>query len=120
MIFLIVDDSEAMRMLIIRALRKAGFEDIQYAEAVDGVEALEMVRKLDPDLIITDWNMPEMDGLELLEKLEDEGLDNPLGFVTSECTQEIRNLAFAAGASFFISKPFSAEDFEEKLGALMI
>lgn len=75
---LIVDDSRAMRMIIRRTLRQAGFEDCAAIEAANGVEALKVMENHSPDLILCDWNMPEMSGLELLTTLHSSGCDAKL------------------------------------------
>ena len=116
--FLIVDDSRAMRMILTRVLRKAGYEDSTFREAADGAEGLAAVRDARPDLVLSDWNMPEMSGIELLRALRAEGVDVPFGFVTSESTPEMRETAMAAGASFLVAKPFTADAFQEALSAV--
>lgn len=106
---LIVDDSKAMRTIIMRALRQVGFEDLVFREASNGSEALEIARETPPDLILVDWNMPEMNGIDFLKALRAEGSLVKLGFVTSESDPVMREQAFQAGALFMISKPFSPE-----------
>lgn len=113
---LVVDDSKAMRMIVRRALRSAGFGQECVLEATNGVEAFHMVESEKPDLLLCDWNMPEATGLELLEKLKASGIDVDFGFVTSEATEEMRARASAAGALFLIAKPFTPEHFQEVLG----
>ena len=81
---LIVDDSKAMRMIVQRTLKQAGFENIQPLEANNGLEALQVVDQQQPDLVLSDWNMPEMKGIELLQALRANGKQVPLGFITSE------------------------------------
>jgi two-component system, chemotaxis family, chemotaxis protein CheY len=112
---LIVDDSKAMRMIVRRTLRQAGFGDHAVTEANNGKEALDTVRQSLPDLILSDWNMPEMSGIELLDSLRKEGIGVKFGFVTTERTPEMRVRASDAGASFLIVKPFTPEDFKEAL-----
>ena len=72
-----------------------------------------MAMEENPDLIISDWNMPEMNGVEVLRKLRANGNDVKFGFVTSECTEEMQEQAEEAGADFFIIKPFTPERFAE-------
>jgi two-component system chemotaxis response regulator CheY len=112
---LIVDDSKAMRMIVRRTLRQAGFGDHVVTEANNGKEALEAVRQSVPDLILSDWNMPEMNGIELLDSLRAEGVSVKFGFVTTERTPEMRARATESGAAFLIVKPFTPEDFKEAL-----
>jgi len=106
---LIVDDSRAMRMIIRRALRQAGYGSHDVYEAENGQEALGEVERHQPDLVLADWNMPVMNGMELLQSLTSKGSRIPLGFVTSECTPQMRRRARDAGASFFIAKPFTSD-----------
>ena len=109
---LIVDDSKAMRMLVRRTLRQAGFEHLEVEEAEDGAEALERLRTGDFKLVLSDWNMPNMNGLELLEAVKSEGIRCRFGFVTSESSAEMRSKALEAGALFLIAKPFTPQSFE--------
>jgi two-component system, chemotaxis family, chemotaxis protein CheY len=116
---LIVDDSKAMRMIVRRTLRQAGFGDHAVTEANNGKEALETVRESVPDLILSDWNMPEMSGIELLDNLRAEGIGVKFGFVTTERTPEMRVRASEAGAAFLIVKPFTPEDFQNALTGIV-
>ena len=116
---LIVDDSRAMRMIVGRTLRQAGFKTCAVEEAGDGREALQAIQTSAPDLVLSDWNMPNMTGIELLQTLKQQGSPVKFGFVTSEGTPEMRERALAAGALFLISKPFTAESFESALGGLL-
>jgi two-component system chemotaxis response regulator CheY len=113
---LVVDDSKAMRMIVTRTLRQAGI-DGAVTEASNGKEGLAAVRASAPDLILCDWNMPEMSGYEFLVELRKLGINTPFGFVTSECTVATRQQAADAGASFFIVKPFTPEQFKEAIRA---
>ena len=113
---MIVDDSIAMRMIVKKTLRQAGFEGHEISEAEDGVKALAAIKSTSPDLVLSDWNMPNMTGIELLEKLSAEGLQVRFGFVTTEATAEMKTRATSAGAQFLISKPFTPESFRETLG----
>ncbi len=111
---LIADDSRVMRQIVIRTLRQAGY-DWDVREAANGAEALEAIRADEPDVVLSDWNMPEMTGIELLRALRAEGLETPFGFVTSEGSQEMRDTAQAAGALFLIAKPFTADTFRDAI-----
>ncbi len=108
---LIVDDSRAMRMIVARTLRQTGVDVNIVGEAANGQEALGMIAEFGPDLVLCDWNMPVMNGLELLTALR--AANNPVrfGFVTSEGTSDVRETALAAGAAFVLVKPFMVEDF---------
>src|ERR1700677_494158 len=67
---LIVDDSTAMRMIVKKTLRQAGFDGHEFTEAEDGAKALAAIKASKPDLVLSDWNMPNMTGLQLLEALQ--------------------------------------------------
>ena len=108
---LIADDSQAMRRIVVRSLRQAGFEGHELVEAENGKQALDIAQTQGPDLILSDWNMPEMNGLELLHATREAGAFVKFGFVTSESTPEMRALAHQAGALFLIAKPFTADEF---------
>ena len=116
---LIADDSRVMRQIVVRTMRQAGFGDHDLIEASNGREAFDMAKAENPDLILSDWNMPEMTGIELLRQLRASGSDVKFGFVTSESTPEMKEQAEAAGALFFIVKPFSAERFDEVFAPIL-
>ncbi len=113
---LVVDDSRAMRMIVQRTLAKTDIgSGATVLEATNGAEALGVVREHGPDLVLSDWNMPEMSGIELLEALNAEGLTPAFGFVTSESTPEMYDRAFATGAKFLVTKPFTPESLARAL-----
>jgi two-component system chemotaxis response regulator CheY len=116
---LVADDSKAMRMIVVRTLRQAGYAGHDIIEAENGREALEMVRSEVPDLILSDWNMPEMTGIEFLRALRAAGSSIPFCFVTSEGSDEMRALADEAGAVGLIAKPFTAESFQNALSSVV-
>lgn len=116
---LIADDSRVMRQIVTRTLRQAGFGDHDLVEAADGRQAYDLTLKEEPDLVISDWNMPEMTGVEVLRALRAKGNQVKFGFVTSECTAEMQQAAEAAGALFFIIKPFTAERFDEVFSPIL-
>jgi len=116
---LVVDDSSAMRMMVVRTLRQAGFGGKDVDQAEDGAIALESIRKKKPDLVLADWNMPNMTGIELLEVLRAENIDVKFGFITTESTTEMRKRATDSGAQFLISKPFTVESFEKVLSTVL-
>jgi two-component system chemotaxis response regulator CheY len=115
---LIVDDSKAMRMMVRRVVSQASDRGATFTEAADGQEALAAIRADVPDLVLSDWNMPEMNGIELLQALNDEGITVPFGFVTSESSKEMKKLALDAGARFMICKPFTPAAFDAALRAV--
>lgn len=116
---LVVDDSRAMRMIVKRTLRQAGYGDHEVEEAEDGKEAVAMLEKSAFGLVLTDWNMPNMTGIELAEHIKANGPKVKLGFVTTEGTPEMRARASEAGALFLIAKPFTADDFKAALDAVV-
>ncbi|MFT5355510.1 MAG: two-component system chemotaxis response regulator CheY [Polyangiales bacterium] len=113
---LIVDDSKTMRMIVRRSLRKCDVPGgVEVVEAEDGILALQAVDKEHPDLVLCDWNMPNMNGIEFLEQLRGAGKNTRFGFITSESTEEMKTRARDAGADFFLSKPFTPEMLQNKL-----
>jgi two-component system chemotaxis response regulator CheY len=116
---LIADDSKAMRMIVIRTMRQAGLEGHKIVEAENGREALELARADEFDLILSDWNMPEMTGIELLRSLRAAGMTMPFCFVTSEGSPEMRTTAAEAGALGLIAKPFTPEAFADTLSQVV-
>jgi two-component system, chemotaxis family, chemotaxis protein CheY len=115
---LVVDDSKAMRNIVMRAVRQAGYE-VTFVEAVNGAEALKVIRASPPTLVMADWNMPEMSGIELLQALRAEGNAVKMGFVTSESDPAMRDQAFQAGALFMLTKPFSPDAMKAVLGPVL-
>jgi two-component system chemotaxis response regulator CheY len=116
---LIADDSRVMRQIVTRALRQAGFGHHDVVEVVNGRELYDATTAQRPDLVLSDWNMPEMTGVEVLRALRADGIEVPFGFVTSEGTPEMRDAAKAAGALFLIAKPFTADAFRHELDPIL-
>ncbi len=116
---LVVDDSMAMRMIVIKTAKKAGLAGHTFLQAADGALGLESIRAQKPDLVLSDWNMPNMTGIEMLEALNAEEIDVKFGFVTTEATTEMRNRARKAGALFLLAKPFTVETFEQALWVVL-
>lgn len=116
---LIVDDSMAMRRIVARTLRQAGYGGHEIVEAPDGLKALEVVKASSPDVILCDWNMPEMSGLEFLQKLRADGVGTTFGFITTEGSEEMRQIAQTSGAAFLLAKPFTAEDMQSVLSGVL-
>lgn len=114
---LIVDDSSVMRKIIERALRQAGLSLEEVFEASCGTEALEVLRHQRVDLILSDINMPHMDGLEFLHQMRAEKLapDAPVVMITTESSEDHVRKAIAAGAHGYIRKPFTAEQVKDRI-----
>ena len=109
---LIVDDSKTMRRIIMRSLAKAGFADAEIAEAENGRDGCAVVSEFQPEVILCDWNMPDMPGIEFLSQIREAGNKSVFGFITSECGDSVRQAATERGADFFITKPFTVEDLQ--------
>lgn len=112
---LIVDDFATMRRIVKNILKQIGFSNI--VEAEDGKAALAQLKDGNFDLVMCDWNMPEMSGLELLQKVRsDDALKGiPFVMVTAEAQKENILDAVKAGVNNYVVKPFTAETIEEKL-----
>ncbi|HTN51309.1 MAG TPA: response regulator, partial [Anaeromyxobacter sp.] len=93
--------------------------DVTFSEAANGAEALKAIRSAPPALVLADWNMPEMSGIELLQALRAEGNGVKVGFVTSETDPAMRDLAFQSGAAFMLSKPFTADAIKAALAPVL-
>ena len=113
--FLVVDDFSTMRRIVRNLLKELGFTHVDEAE--DGTVALQKLRSTDFDFVVSDWNMPNMNGLELLKAVRgDDRLKRlPVLLVTAEAKKENIIEAAQAGASGYIVKPFTAAVLEEKL-----
>lgn len=111
-LILTVDDSASMRMLLRASLTAQGF---RIEAANDGVQGLSRMHEIAPDLLITDINMPEMDGFELIEAVRrvDRFRGTPILVLSTEFTDDKKQRARSAGATGWITKPFDPE----KLGA---
>ncbi|HOE79737.1 MAG TPA: response regulator [Smithellaceae bacterium] len=116
---LIVDDFATMRKVIRNLLKQVGYEDI--VEAEDGVMALKALKSQKIDVIVSDWNMPNMTGLELLKavRADPELAKTPFLMVTAEALQDNVVAAVKAGVNNYIVKPFTAEVLNEKIKKIM-
>ena len=114
---LIVDDSSVMRKIVERSLRQAGLDPLLVLEAGSGTEGLEMLKVKQVDLILSDINMPSMDGLEFLRQLRAQNLAPgvPVVMITTESSEEHVKQAILAGAQGYIRKPFTAEQVKERV-----
>jgi two-component system chemotaxis response regulator CheY len=118
---LIVDDSSVMRKIVERSLRQAGLDPMVVLEAGSGVEGLEVLGNQTVQLILSDINMPAMDGLEFLRQLRSRELavGVPVVMITTESSEEHVRQAIAAGAQGYIRKPFTAEQVKERVLPLL-
>ncbi len=118
---LIVDDSSVMRKIVERALRQAGLETLVVHEASNGAEGLDLLKTQNVDLILSDINMPSMDGLEFLRQLQAQNLAPgiPVIMITTESSEEHVKQAIEAGARGYIRKPFTAEQVKERVLPLL-
>jgi two-component system chemotaxis response regulator CheY len=116
---LVVDDFATMRKVIRNLLKQVGYENI--VEAEDGVIALKTLKSQKIDLVVSDWNMPNMTGLELLKAIRsDEDLKStPFLMVTAEALQDNVIAAVKAGVSNYIVKPFTAETLNDKITKIL-
>jgi len=114
---LIVDDSSVMRKIVERTLRQAGLSLTAVYEAGSGSEGLDVLKAKQVDLILSDINMPSMDGLEFLRQIRAQNLAPgvPVVMITTESSEEHVKQAILAGAQGYIRKPFTAEQVKERV-----
>jgi len=117
--FLVVDDSPTMRRIVNNVLREIGYEDI--VEAQDGKDALEKLKSTKVDFVITDWNMPNMSGLEFTRSLRaDENFAHlPVLMVTTRGMKQDVIEALQARVNNYIVKPFTAQVLKEKIDQVL-
>lgn len=113
--FLVVDDFSTMRRIVRNLLKELGFANVDEAE--DGAVALRKLSEASYDFVVTDWNMPNMDGLTLLQSIRAQAQLKhlPVLMITAEAKRENIIAAAQAGASGYIVKPFTAATLNEKL-----
>jgi two-component system chemotaxis response regulator CheY len=118
---LIVDDSSVMRKIVERALRQAGLDPLVVYEADGGMEGLEVLKARQVDLIVSDINMPLMDGLEFVRQIRARSLAPgvPVVMITTESSEEHVKQAIEAGAMGYIRKPFTTEQVKERVLPLL-
>ena len=112
---LIVDDSRAMQTIVKRIVVQAGYDAAEFELADAGDQALDLIRKQKPNLVLLDWHMPGLTGLDVLNTLRDEKINVCVGLVTTERTPQKIDAARKAGAKFIIHKPFTVEQLKETL-----
>jgi len=117
---LIVDDSATMRKIIMRGIRQAGIDNAEFQEAGDGVEGLAAVEGGQFDLILSDVNMPNMNGLDFVREVSGK-IDNPppIVMITTEGSEEVISEAMSRGANGYLKKPFTPEKIQEVIGPLL-
>jgi len=118
---LIVDDSAAIRKILARVLQQTEIVSGSIFEAGDGLQALDVLRQNAVALVLTDINMPNMDGIEFLREMRQNGSWNsvPVVMITTEGSQAKVLEALQAGASGYVRKPFTADQIKEKLASLI-
>ena len=116
---LVVDDNIAVRSIVKRGLRSAGIDLSDVAEAGTGLEALHCLRARPFDLVLSDLNMPQLNGLELLAVIRQEAIPVAFGLLTVECEGDgLREDALRAGANFVMAKPFTMDHFREAIASV--
>jgi len=115
--FLVVDDSSTMRRIIKNSLKRIGFEDI--VEAENGRHALEKMAEEEVDIVLTDWNMPEMDGLEFVKRVRSTNKAIPILMVTTNAAKDDIVEALKHGVNNYIVKPFTPETLKEKVETVL-
>ncbi|MDA3959409.1 MAG: response regulator [Planctomycetota bacterium] len=117
---LVVDDSAMMRKIVIKNLKELR-GDLEIMEAGDGKDALAAFSSNSIDMVITDWNMPNMSGIDLVKEIRKLDPDKkvPVVMVTSEATADKVKEAVMAGANNYIAKPFTPEGFKQKMGPML-
>lgn len=117
---LVVDDSAMMRKIVIKNLKEAGF-DVNVVEAGDGAEGLDKFRAGGIACVLSDWNMPNMDGLTMVKEIRklDPQKTVPIIMITTEGSAEKVKDAVLAGANNYLAKPFTADRFKEKLAKIL-
>ncbi len=118
--FLVVDDFPTMRRIVRNLLKELGFANVDEAE--DGAAGLAKVKEGRFDFVISDWNMPNMDGLQMLQNIRADANPSisklPVLMVTAEAKKENIIAAAQAGANGYVVKPFTAATLDEKLGKI--
>lgn len=119
---LIIDDSAVMRKIIQRNIQQSGLLVDEFIEAGDGKEGLEKATANDIDLILCDWNMPNMSGIEFVKALRGSGQKSniPIVMVTTEGSDAKVEEAKNSGANGYLTKPFTPDQLKSKLGNFLL
>lgn len=112
---LIADDAGVMRKVLIRELMELGVPVENIVEAADGIEAIEAAKAAKYDLILMDWNMPMLLGIDAVVRIRDLGIKAPIVMVTTESEKANVVRAIQAGANNYLIKPFTKDDFRQKI-----
>ncbi len=113
--FLIVDDSKAMRTIVKRILISAGYADHDFRFSENGSDAIKQIVNWQPDMVLLDWHMPEITGIQVLEKVKELGLPTKIGLITAEKNPHSIKAAREAGAIFVVNKPFTMDELKDSL-----
>lgn len=118
---LIVDDSSSMRAIIKKIIKTSGFDVGEFLEAADGKEAMKMLKDGWVDVVLTDINMPNMNGLELITEMKDNELlrSIPVVMITTEGSEKRVQESMKLGAIGYIKKPFLPEDIKRTLNSIV-
>jgi two-component system, chemotaxis family, chemotaxis protein CheY len=118
---LVIDDSGIMRKMVMRALTESQLAKFQFTEAEDGVDGLAKFNPKTTDIVFVDWNMPNMDGIDLVQRIRSQVVKRhvPIVMVTTEKLVGKVEEALEYGVDCFISKPFTAEGMEKRLAPLL-
>ena len=115
---MVVDDSRAIQAIVSRVIEDCGYPDVEVRRAADGEEALSLLPNFTPQLMITDWHMPRVSGLELLQTLRQLGQNSvKVGFVTTESRPDMLEQARTNGAAFIVNKPFRDDELIDRIRA---
>ncbi|MGE4518479.1 MAG: response regulator [Desulfobacteraceae bacterium] len=114
---MVVDDSSPMREVIIKTVKAAGYSSENFLQASNGREALVMMQDNWIDLLVTDYNMPDMDGLMLIEEMKKDDVfaSVPVLIITTERRDELIELFMEKGAAGYLKKPFKPEEIRQKI-----
>ncbi|MGI5817227.1 MAG: response regulator [Armatimonadota bacterium] len=118
---LVIDDSGIMRKMVMRGLEEAGLGEFEFAEAEDGQDGLAKFNPRSTDIVFVDWNMPNMNGMEMVRKVRAQHPDRPVAIVmvtTEKLTGKVEE-ALDGGVDAFISKPFTPEGLQKRVGPLI-